>query len=326
MSDTNRQKAKLLLLKEILGQDSDEQNPLTTHELLCRLEQKGISCDRRTLSKDIADLNELGFEVMSVMIGHKKAYYVDDRQFNVPELRILMDAVQAADFIPPEKSAHLVEKIAALGGSYRAHLLQENTVLFNSCKHRNESVFYTIDTIESAFSQKRKVSFLYFDLDEHANKRYRKDGQRYVVEPVGLVLDQNKYYLTALSPDRPNLSIYRIDRMDNANVEREPISAEAAAAKAQVSDLTQGVFKMFAGKFEWVTLEFEERLTGYLYDHFGEQTKIEHLPDQRCRAQVKVQISPTFFGWLFQFGGAMKLTEPARVVDQIRDLICELPY
>ena len=181
MSD-NCQKIKLLKLHEILRTESDEQNPLTTGELLTRLADCGISCDRRTLAKDMETLNRQGFEVMVRRVGHQKGYYVEDRGFSLPELKILMDAVQAAGFITERKAEDLSGKIASLGGSHRADLLTRHMLLFNTRKHSNESIYYNVDRLEEAIRERCKVSFRYFDLDENCARVYRKNGEAYVSE------------------------------------------------------------------------------------------------------------------------------------------------
>ena len=326
MCAVNRQKIKLLVLMEILQRDSDEQNPLTTRELLERLEQQGISCDRRTLSRDMADLNDGGYEVMSVMCGHEKGYYVDDRSFTVPELRILMDAVQASGFITPGKTENLIRKISSLGGSYRAALLHENTVLFNHQKHSNEAVYYTISTLEDAFSLGRQVSFRYFKLDENRQKIYQHEGGRFLAEPVSLVLDSDRYYLAAVTAEREGLTIFRIDRIDDMRLESSPVTSAVEAAKARIPELTRQAFKMYLGPIELVNLEFDDVLMGAVYDQFGEDTRILRIGETRCQTTVEVQVSPTFFGWLLQFGDQMKLTGPDWVLKQVRDFCSRLPY
>jgi predicted DNA-binding transcriptional regulator YafY len=170
MAKKNDQKIKLLKLYELLKLETDEGHPLTTREICEQLGDIGITCDRRTLSKDIALLNEYDYEIMSVMIGHEKAYYVEDRRFSIPELKILIDAVQAANFITEKKTNELISKIAALSSSNKAEVLKGNMVIFNSNKHSNESIYYNIGYINEAIENKRQVSFNYYDLDEEACK------------------------------------------------------------------------------------------------------------------------------------------------------------
>ena len=170
MAQENWQKYKLLKLLELLRQETDEQNPLPTSAICNRLAEMGISCERRTLTKDIAVLNELGYEVMWNWVGKEKGYYIEDRSFSVPELKILIDAVQAASFITEKKTAELIDKIAELGGTHKADILKSNMVCFNTRKHSNESIYYNVGFLEDAIQQQKKVIFYYYDLNDNAEQ------------------------------------------------------------------------------------------------------------------------------------------------------------
>ena len=326
MAKSASQKMKLLLLWQRLQQDSDEEHPIRTHALLQYLSDKNISCDRRTLAQDIADLNEWGFEIMCVLCGHEKGYYVADRHFTVPELRIMMDAVQASDFITEKKTEALTDKIAFMGGSHRAELLKRNLVRYNRHKNSNERVNYTVDAIEAALSEERRVSFLYFSLNENRERIYHREKSRYVVEPVSMVLLRDKYYLTAVSPHREGLSAYRIDRMEDVQQETEKNSATAIMLRSHVADYVGRAFKMFAGETQTITLQFYEELIGAVFDRFGEKTKIERISQKECMATVVVQMSPTFWGWLFQFEDKMRIIAPSQAIAEARRFIEKLPY
>ena len=301
---------------ELLQQETDEQHPLRASEICSRLVSIGISCDRRTLTKDINVLNEQGFEVMSVMMGHEKGYYIEDRSFSVPELKILIDAVQAATFITDKKTNELINKIAALGGSHRAEILKSNIVCFNTRKHSNESIYYSVNYLEDAIEKKKKVIFRYYDLNENGEKVYRREGHHYVVEPIALIFNEDNYYLICYSAKHDNTANYRIDRMDSVELIDEDVCEKALVLRESVAGYTDQVFKMYGGQPENITIEFNDRLIGVVYDKFGEDTKMLRLSDHTCAATVKVQVSPTFWGWLFQFGDQMKLRSPETLVEQ----------
>lgn len=320
MERENCQKIKLLKLYELLCQETDEQHPLTTMNIVDRLAQMGISCERRTVAKDMAILNEQGYEVMVRWVGKEKAYYVEDRSFSVPELKVLIDAVQAASFITGKKTDELIDKIASLGGSHRAEILKSNMVCFNTRKHSNETIFYSVGYLEEALLQRKKVIFRYFDLDENGVRVYRKEGHHYVVEPIALVFNEDNYYMTCYSSRHDNTSNYRIDRMDSVEVIDEPCCEKAIALRDQVSTYTEQAFKMFGGPLEDIVFEFDRSLIGAVYDRFGENTKISTISDTRCIASVKVQISPVFWGWLFQFSGTMKIISPSHAVDTYKNM------
>lgn len=314
MVQDNYRKIKLLKLLDLLRADTDEDNPLSTNQICARLEEMGIVCDRRTLSKDIALLNDHGYEIMSTTVGHEKAYYVSDRGFSVPELKVLIDAVQAASFITEKKTDELVEKLASLGGSHRAEILKSNLVCFNTRKHSNEQIFYNIDTLETAIQQQKKVLFRYFTLNEKGEKNYRREGHRYVVEPIALVFSEENYYLITYSSRHDSTATYRLDRMENVEMIEESLSEKAVALRSEVSGYTEQVFKMYGGQAEDIVLEFDDSLIGVVFDKFGEGTQMMRCGPKKCIATVKVRISPTFYGWLFQFAGEMRVLSPDRVI------------
>lgn len=320
----NRQKIKLLKLMELLQQETDELHPLSTNEICNLLSAMGISCERRTLAKDIVLLNEQGFEVMWCRVGKEKGYYIADRSFSIPELKILIDAVQAANFITEKKSAELIDKIAALGGSHQADILQSNLVCFNTRKHTNETIYYSVGYLENAIQQQKKVLFRYFDLDEHGKKIYRREGHRYVVEPVALVFHEDNYYIIVYSAKHDSTANYRIDRMDSVEIIDEPVSQKALALRSEIAGYTERVFKMYGGQPVDIAIEFEDKLIGVVYDKFGENTKMIRTHENTCVATVKVQISPTFWGWLFQFGKQMRILSPAGLVDEQKTMIRKL--
>lgn len=320
----NWQKIKLLKLLEMLRQDTDEQHPLPTNEICRRLANMDISCDRRTLARDIALLNDQGFEVMWRWVGKEKGYYIEDRSFSVPELKIMIDAIQAASFITEKKTAELIDKIANLGGSHRADILKGNMVCFNTRKHRNESIYYNIGYLEDAIEQQKKVIFRYFDLDENGEKVYRRDGHHYVVEPVSLVFNEDNYYIVVYSSKHDNTANYRVDRMDKVEIIDEPVSEKAVALRTEVAEYTEQAFKMYGGQPVDIVIEFDSKLVGVVYDKFGEDTKMLRSSEDKCIATLKVQTSPVFWGWLFQFAGQMKIISPSEVINAYKQRLREL--
>lgn len=316
MTLDNYRKVKLLKLLELLRQHTDEQNPMTTAAICEAMGAMGIPCDRRIVTQDVANLNALGYEIMSIMIGHEKAYYVADRNFSIPELKILIDAIQASSFITEKKTQELIDKIAALAGSHRAEVLKRNMVCFNTRKHSNEKILYTIDTLEEAILIQKKIIFLYFDLDENGQRVYRRGGHHYVVEPIALVFNEDNYYLTCYSSRHDSTSNYRVDRMDGVKIIEEGCCEKAIALRDQVADYTEQAFKMFSGQIEDVVLEFDRGVIGAVYDKFGESVNMMPSGENKIVATVKVRISPTFWGWVFQFGEQMKILSPATVQKQ----------
>ena len=308
----NHRKIKILKLLEILRQKTDEQHPMTTNQLIAELADMEIPCDRRTLSQDIATLNEAGYEVMSTMVGHEKGYYVGDRRFSIPELKIILDAIHAAAFITDKKSEELIGKVADLAGTYRSEVLKRNMVCFNTRKHSNEHIYYTVDVLEEAILTNRKVIFRYFDLNEKRERVYRRGGHHYVVEPIALVYNEDNYYLMVYSAKHDNTGTYRIDRMESVEIIEEAICEKAVALRSTMDEHTEQTFKMFAGPVEDIVLQFPPQFIGPVFDKFGEDTQMMRAGDNII-ASVKVQVSPTFHGWVCQFGGELKVLQAENI-------------
>ena len=319
MAEEKNQKIKLMKIMDILRQETDEEHPMTKVELSARLVAMNVSCSPRSLIRDIKLLNEQGYEIMERLIGHEKGYYVCDRSFSVPELKILIDAVQAASFVTDKKTGELVDKIAALGGSHRAGILKSNIVKFNTRKHTNETIYYTVGYIEDAIQRNKKIIFRYFDLDENGQKVYRRDGHHYVVEPVALVFNGDNYYLIVYSERHDGTANYRVDRIDSVRILDEPVTDTALELRDSIGCYTEQAFKMYGGQPVDITIQFSDKLIGVVYDKFGEDTKMIRLNADTCVATVKVRVSPTFWGWIFQFGKQMKITSPEEMIEEYKN-------
>ena len=319
MEAINPQKIKLLKLYEMLRQHTDEDRPLSTNQLCAMLEAEGITCDRRTLSEDIDTLNANGFEVLHRRTRYAKLYYIVDRQFDLAEVKILIDAIQAASFITKHKTEALTAKVASLAGSHKAAALKGNLVTFNTRKHANEAIYYTVDTLENALQQKQRSSFSYFDLNEHGERIFRKDGERYLVNPVGLVYHEDNYYLVTYHETHEATVNYRVDRMADVQIEIEPVAEQAIALSRELGTYTVQVFKMFNGPQATVELQFDRKLIDAVHDKFGERIEIIACKRNLCKATVEVLVSPVFFGWCFQFGNNMKILSPDVVAAEMKE-------
>ena len=311
---------RLVKILEILRQDTDEDHPMGTQALIKKLADTGIECDRRTLYRDIQVLNDHGYEVLHTR-GISNEYYVIDRSFDVPELRILMDAVQAASFITPKKTEILVDKIADLAGSHRAELLKKNIMRFNITKHTNEAIYYSVDEIERAIIEGKKVSFFYFDYNARGERVFRKNKKRYVVNPYATIFSNDNYYLVCYSDKYQNVAHYRIDRMDAVEVEEDSITPVPAIEHFDITEHKKQVFGMFAGDEVKVCLQFDNSLIDAVMDKFGEDVSLVDRGDGTAMLDTSVQISPAFFAWCCSFGDKLAVVYPQKVVSQVSEYI-----
>jgi predicted DNA-binding transcriptional regulator YafY len=306
MSNEQSQRIRALKVYEILCQETDEDNPLGTTLLISKLKLSGIECDRKTLYKDIKALNDYRFEVMCTR-GQSNQYYVVSRKFDIPELRILIDAVQAASFITPGKTKELIDKIASLGGSSRGKVLK-NTTAFSTVKQKNEGIYYNVASLDEAIIAKHQVSFVYFDYNDTGKRVYRKDKERYIVNPIALVFNDNNYYLVCYNDKYQNISNYRVDRMEDVRVEETKISESECTEDFNLAEYRKQTFSMYAGELTKVEIAFDKSLTDVIYDKFGSDVCISCVADDWCKVSVKVIPSPVFFGWCCSLGIKLKLS------------------
>lgn len=318
--DKNR-KLKLLKLLEILQRETDEQHPMKTTDICRRMEDMDISCDRRILASEIQTLREQGYEIQQCQVGRAKGYFIADRAFKVPELRMLLDAVEASQLLTEKKTQELKDKIVSLSSDKQAEILKSTVVRFNSAKSTNERIYHTIGTLEEAIRKKKKVTIRYFHLNEQREKVYRSENGIHTVEPIALVYNNDKYYLTCYNPVADKNYNYRLDRIEWVEILKEKINKNAVIRSRSVAKYTAQVFKMYGGETVNVTLAFDAHMIDYIYEKFGMETKIFPLDNEEFTTNVDVQLSPTFWGWVFQFTGKMKITAPEWVREEYIEML-----
>lgn len=317
------QRLKLLKVWEILRQETDENHTMSTADLLERLADIGIVCDRRTLYADIKALNDSGYKINCVRRNYNE-YYVDKREFSMAEIQILMDAVQAASFITAEKTALLVDKISELAGSRRAEAIKSNVVSFNTTKSTNEEIFIIVTIITNALENNKKVQFMYFDYDVHAKRIYRKDNKVYKVNPVATVFSEDKYYLLCYDDKHGNLAHYRIDRMANVAMTNEEITPSNKSSEFNIQKHKKQLFGMYNGEEKEVTFEVDKSLIDVILDKFGMNIRLYNTSETTFRFKATVQISPVFLGWCCSFGDKLKVKAPTELIEQLNQYIEEL--
>ena len=318
---TNILKIKLLKIWEILNHRSEENAPISTVDLITRLNEMGITCDRRTIYADIDCMQAFGYPIHNRRKGHDMLYWVDDRRFNMSEIKILMDAVRYAKFIPKGESEKLIDKVAGLGDSEVGTLLKSNFVHIRTAKHSNEDIYSIIETIERSVKAQKRIAFHYFDLNEKCERVYRHDKSTYTEQPLTLVCDNGNYYLLCYRPQKEyvnHVKIFRLDRMADVVITDNAITKAATAAKSRIANIPIQAFKMYGGVTKNVRVGFDESMISVIYDKFGEDTKINKYRG-KYTATVQVQLSPTFWGWLAQFPGQMKILAPDDVKEQYRE-------
>ncbi|MBQ8178668.1 MAG: WYL domain-containing protein [Clostridia bacterium] len=315
--DDNVKKIRIMKIWEILNRETDEDHPLTTEQILERLDAMGVPCHRKTLYEDIKVLNATGYEVL-VNRALSNEYYVMERTFDIPELQILMDAVQATRFISTKKTEELVRKIAMLAGASKAEVLKRNIVEFNTSKSSNEQMIYNVNEIALAIELKKKVSFLYFKLNAKHEKVYQHSHKRYLVNPLATIFSDDKYYLVCFDDKYGNVVHYRVDRMENVMMEPADAAETIVSKNFDAKGRKKQLFSMFVGNPERVSFEADSSIIDGLFDKFGDDLVLSE-EDGKLTFTTTAEVSPTFISWVVGFGGKLKITAPKRVVNKVKD-------
>lgn len=309
MPKTSGQKRKLPALARILTRETDEAHPMSMAQILERLEAEGISAERKSIYDDMEVLREIGVDV--VMDARK--YYVASREFELPELKLLVDSVQSSKFITQKKTLSLIRKIASLASVHDGQLLQRQVYVMGRVKSMNESVYYHVDEISAAINGDRTIRFRYFEYTVSKERRYRHDGAWYEVSPYALMWDDENYYLLAWDDRAQQLRHYRVDKMDSIAQTDSPRQGGEAFAQVDMSVYTQRVFGMFGGQAQTVRVRFAAHLAGAVLDRFGTEQIL--VPDGAGHfvAAIEAVVSPQFFAWVFGFGTEAEILSPEPV-------------
>lgn len=319
MAKQSNQKLKILHLARILMEQTDEEHSLTLQEIIHQLNLCGVECERKSLYDDIETLRNFGIEV-ETRRGRSYSYYVSDRHFQLPELKLLADAVASSRFITHKKSEELVGKLASLTSKPQASRLRRQVFVANRVKSQNEQVYYNIDALHEAVADQRQISFRYFDYTVDKQKHYRREGAEYIVSPCAMVWNDEKYYLIAYYPKYNSILHFRVDKMERICVLEEAAQKPPAELKFDPARYVQKVFGMYGGEEETVRLRLKNDLIGVILDRFGQSILVRKDGQDHFVVDVKVAVSPQFYSWLFGFGTDVQVLQPQRVADQLRDI------
>ena len=309
MAKSASQKRKLLYVMKLLLERSDENHPISMPELLAFLEARGISAERKSVYDDLEVLRDFGLDVVKGSGG----YYIGQREFELPELKLLVDSVQSSKVITQRKTLALIRKIESLASVHDARELQRQVYVRNRVKSMNESVYYHVDEISAAISADRMIRFRYFEFTVQKERRFRRGGERYEVSPFALLWDNENYYLLAWDDAAGQLRHYRVDKMTDIRAAGSPRKGKAAFAGVDMSAYTQHVFGMFGGEQRQVRLRFANHLAGAVLDRFGQELILVPDGDEHFIISVSAAVSPQFFAWVFGFGREAELLSPPDV-------------
>ena len=319
MAAGDNQKLKMLYLVKILTEQTDGEHGLSLQEIAARLEANGVNAERKTLYRDFDELEKFGLEILREQDGRNVRYHLAERQFELAELKLLVDAVQSSRFITERKSRQLIKKLESLASVHEARKLHRQVMITGRIKAMNESIYYNVDMLHDAINTDRQIRFRYFNWNVYRQQELRHGGAWYCVSPWSLLWDDENYYLVAYDAAERKLKHYRVDKIVRLSVTDLPREGKEAFRQLDAATYTRSLFGMFGGQRTRVTLEGRADMVGPLIDRFGKDITIVPQGNDRFTAAVEVTPSRHFIGWIIALGDGVRITGPAALVQEIRD-------
>ena len=324
MPKGKNQKFKLYRLAQIMLENTDEEHYITMSEIKEKLEEYEVTADRKSIYNDLKDLEKLGIEVEGEPVGNRYHYHVVERPFELPELKLLVDAIQSSKFITEKKSNTLIKKLEKMVSEYEAQKLQRQVYVSGRIKTMNESIYYTVDAIHNAISENKKIKFQYYQWNVKKEIELRHNGAWYHISPWGLSWDDENYYLVGYDSDAEKIKHYRVDKMLHIRSSNENREGKEFFNKLDMADYAKKSFGMFGGKEQTVKLLVKNNLVGVIIDRFGKNVILFPTDDEHFTVNVNVHVSRQFLGWVFSLGDGIKIVGPDDVVEQMRSEIKRL--
>lgn len=317
--DKNAVKARLIILAQMFYEHTDEDNPMTGLEILEYLKEHDVPANEKTLRGDIKLLQDLGLDIVKI-VSRPNLFYWGERQFELPELKLLVDAVASSRFITKKKSNALGKKLAQLTSENQRKALRRHIQATNRVKSENESIYYSVNAVNEAISRRKKIRFQYTEFGPDLKETMRGDGEIYELSPYALLWNEDFYYVVGWSDKHNNVSVFRVDRLYHPEILDE--KAVKRPDGFNLDDYSTPIFDMFEGS-ERVTveLEVENELAKYIVDRFGTHLETKKVSEDRFAVMVEVSLSPTFYAWVFQFEGGIRILSPKEAVDNFMKMV-----
>ena len=313
-----RNKQRPFRLLKYLYENTDEEHPVSTTELVRIFVAEDAHAKRKTVKDDIDVLVGEGFDVVTVR-GRNNSFFLGTRKFELPEVKLLIDAVSSSRFISAEKSETLINKLTDMVSRHQAEKVCRHLYTAEHVKADNKQIYYIVDAVTDAINEGKKIRFQYFDYDGKKEKCLRHDGAEYSVSPYALVWDDSHYYMCGYSDAKQMIVNYRVDRMCNTEIKDE--KAVALPEGFSMDDYVRKQFHMFAGDETEVILECRDDMMKYIIDQFGEEVETRKVSEDTFQAKVHVADSPTFYGWVFPFEGKIQIVEPEEIREKYHEMV-----
>lgn len=318
MPKGTNQKFKLYRLAQIMLERTDEEHFITMPEIKEALENYEITADRKSIYNDLKDLEQFGIEVEGEPVGNHYHYHVVSREFELPELKLLVDAIQSSKFITERKSNALIKKLEKLVSKHDAQKLQRQVYVSGRIKTMNESIYYNVDAIHNAITENKKIKFQYFQWNVKKEMELRHEGAFYHISPWGLSWDHENYYLVGYDSVEEKIKYYRVDKMVKVQMMVEEREGKEHFKKLDMAEYTRKSFSMFGGKEQQVKLLVDNELAGVIIDRFGKDVMMIPAGNEQFTVNVNVQVSSHFLGWIISLGAGVKIVGPDDVIEQMR--------
>lgn len=313
----DHQKLKMLYLAKIFLKETDAQHALTMPEIIDKLSLCGVNADRKTLYLDFEELRDFGIDIAAERAGRSCRYRLANRDFELPELKLLVDSVQSSKFITDKKSNELIRKLESLASKYDAKLLQRQVIISGRVKTMNESIYHNVDKLHDAINAGCQIRFIYFQWNIKKQMAVRKDGAWYQISPWALMWNDGYYYLVAYDANENMIKHYRVDKMMKICVVDEKRKGQELFRKFSTPRYYKSLFGMNSGKETNVTLEAANHMAGILIDRFGKDIFIDRKDEDHFRTTVNVTVSSSFLGWIMSLGEDIRIVYPKSVVDMM---------
>lgn len=323
MAKSYNQKLKILYLLKFLTEQTDDQHVLTMQEILDQLAEQGIRAERKSIYDDMEALRLFGVDIENRK-EQPRGYYLASREFELPELKLLVDAVQSSKFLSARKSRELIRKLEGLSSRHEARQLQRQVVVANRIKTMNESIYYNVDKIHSAISENRKISFHYFEWTVSKETRLRKDGARYQISPWALCWVDENYYLIGYDESPGIIKHFRVDKMLDINALPEERQGKNVFADFDLGNYIKMTFGMFGGTRTNLKLLMENRLIGVVMDRFGKDVTVRKEDEDHFSVRLEIIPSRPFYGWLAGLGVGARIVSPESEAKAYRDYLRDL--
>lgn len=316
MAKLEKQKTKILYVLKVLWEETDEGHPMSAQQIAERVSDYGVRSERKSIYSDLNELEEFGFDI----IRTRKGTYLASRQFELPELKLLVDAVQSSKFITEKKSDELIAKLSTLLSRFEGKQLKRQVLVKNRVKSMNESIYYNIDTIYNAIDQNKQIGFSYHTWNVKKEMVPKGYGD-YIISPWFLQWEDEKYYLLGFDEKANQMKHFRVDKMLGITILDKKREGKEAFTGIDMATYGKEVFRMFQGKKQTVTLKVKNELAGVMIDQFGKEVWIHPLDGEYFTARVEVMVSNQFFGWITGFGGKMEILGPVWVRQEYSNLL-----